>query len=148
MCSWGIIYVLWPLGSNCVTTGNNDYFKIKSYGNLSRGRIYQSGKIRKHFTEEMIAALGIKDKQHLNMERREQNILNFMSKDPQRGNDGEGLWGLWWSLLLLTNIWFSSPCVAKWVCFSQLLLRLEPNEQFWLVGFELRWHWSQWYHNI
>ena len=47
--------------------------------------------IRKHFTEEMIAALGIKDKQHLNMERREQNILNFMSKDPQRGNDGEGL---------------------------------------------------------
>lgn len=58
---------------------------------MSRGRIYQSGKIRKHFTEEMIAALGIKDKQHLNMERREQNILNFMSKDPQRGNDGEGL---------------------------------------------------------
>ena len=54
-------------------------------GHLSRVRIYQSQKIRKHFIEEMIAALGIKDKQHLNMGRREQNILNFMSNDPQGG---------------------------------------------------------------
>lgn len=54
-------------------------------GHLSRARIYQSQKIRKHFIEEMIAALGIKDKQHLNMGRREQNILNFMSNDPQGG---------------------------------------------------------------
>lgn len=40
-------------------------------GNLSRGRIYLSEKIRKQFIEEMIAALGIKDKQHLNKGREE-----------------------------------------------------------------------------
>lgn len=60
-------------------------------GNLSRGRIYQSEKIRKQLIEGMIAALGIKDKQHLNMGRGKQNILNFMSNDPQGGNAGEGL---------------------------------------------------------
>lgn len=58
-------------------------------GNLSRGRIYLSEKIRKQFIEEMIAALGIKDKQHLNKGRR-MNILNFMTHDPQGGNDGDG----------------------------------------------------------
>ena len=60
-------------------------------GHLSRGRIYQSEKIRKQFIEGMIAALGIKDKQHLNVGRGEQNILNFTSNDPHGGNAGEGL---------------------------------------------------------
>ena len=65
--------------------------KYRAMGHLSRARIHQSEKIRKHSIEEMIAALGIKDKQHLNMGRREQNILNFTSNDPQGGNDREGL---------------------------------------------------------
>ena len=59
-------------------------------GNLSRGRIYLSEKIRKQFIEEVIAALGIKDKQHLNKGREERNILNVMTNDPQGGNDGDG----------------------------------------------------------
>lgn len=35
------------------------------------------GKIRKHFIEEMIAVLGIKDKQDLDKERRNNKYLQF-----------------------------------------------------------------------